>query len=286
MKDKICLVTGATSGIGRVTAMALAQRGAKVIVVGRNPRRTAETVALIRQQTGNPAVESLLADLSSQAQIRQLATQFLERYPRLDVLVNDAGAFFLLRRLSVDGIEMTFALNHLNYFLLTNLLLDALKAAAPSRIVNVASESHRTAQIDFDDLQGKKFYNGMRAYGQSKLANVLFTYELARRLEGSRVSVNALHPGFVATNIGTNNGILVRLAMPLVHLVAISPEEGARTPIYLASSPRVEGLSGGYYIQEQPMRSNPVSYDLETARRLWQVSAEMTGLASDPRLSI
>jgi len=194
------------------------------------------------------------------------------------VLVNNAGAFFLRRQESADGVEMTFALNHLNYFLLTYLLLDRLKASAPARIVNVASDSHRGALINFNDLQGKRGYNGFQAYGQSKLANVLFTYELARRLEGAQVTANALHPGFVATNIGKNNGLLARLVMPIAQLNAIRPEEGARTGVYLASSPDVEGVSGTYFTREKPVQSDPASYDLQAARQLWEISAEMTGL--------
>lgn len=278
MNGKICMVTGATSGIGLATAIELARRGATVIIVSRNPQRCQAAVLHIRQQTGSSTVETIPADLSSQLQIRQLAQAFQSRYSQLDVLVNNAGAFFLRRQESADGIEMTFALNHLNYFLLTYLLLDRLKASAPARIVNVASDSHRGARINFNDLQGKRGYNGFQAYGQSKLANVLFTYELARRLEGAQVTANALHPGFVATNIGKNNGLLARLVMPIAQLNAIRPEEGARTGVYLASSPDVEGVSGTYFTREKPVQSDPASYDLQAARQLWEISAEMTGL--------
>jgi retinol dehydrogenase-12 len=275
MKGKTCIVTGATHGIGLVTARELARMGAAVVIVSRDPGLCEATTARIRQETGSPSVEYMAADLSSQAEIRRLAQTFLARQRRLDVLVNNAGAFFLRRQLSVDGIEMTFALDHLNYFLLTHLLLDLLKASAPARIVNVASDSHRGARIDFEDLQGERKYSGFKAYGQAKLGNVLFTYELARRLEGSGVTINALHPGFVATNIGRNNGPLARLAMPLAQLKAITPEEGARTSLYLATSPEVEGVSGKYYTREQAVPSDPTSYDLEAAQRLWKVSSEM-----------
>ncbi|MDQ3829839.1 MAG: SDR family NAD(P)-dependent oxidoreductase, partial [Candidatus Tectomicrobia bacterium] len=205
MHGKVCVVTGATSGIGLVTAEALARQGATLIVVGRNSARGAATVSRIQQETGNSAVELMVADLSAQAQVRQLASAIQQRFARLDVLVNNAGALFSQRQLSQDGIEMTFALNHLAYFLLTNLLLDSLKASTSARIVNVSSEAHRRARLDFADLQGQQRYSGWRAYARSKLANILFTYELARRLEGTGIVANALHPGFVATNFGRNN---------------------------------------------------------------------------------
>ena len=278
MQDKICMVTGATAGIGLVTATALARQGAAVIIASRNSQRCAETASHIRQETGNERIDYLAADLSSQAQIRQMVEEFRKRYDHLDVLVNNAGAFYMRRQESVDQIEMTFALNHLNYFLLTNLLLDVIEASAPARIVNVSSDAHRGGQIRFDDLQSQKKFSGWRAYAQSKLANVLFTYELARRLEGKGITVNALHPGFVATRFAENNGALYKAAMSFVHLFARTPEQGARTSIYLASSPQVEGVSGKYFTDEKPVNSDPASYDLASARRLWQVSAEMTGL--------
>jgi len=278
MEGKICLVTGATSGIGQVTARALAGRGATVIVVGRNPDKTAATVARIRQHTGNPAVEFLLADLSSLAQVRRLADEFNKRYSRLNVLVNNAGAIYFSRQETVDGFEMTFGLNHLNYFLLTNLLLDALKAGAPSRIVNVSSAVHTSGTIKFDDLQSRKKYSGMASYGQSKLANVLFTYELARRLEGTGITVNAVHPGMVATNFAANNGLFGRLARPVMNLMSISETEGADTLIYLATSPEVQGITGKYFVHRRAVSSSPESYDEAEARRLWQVSEELVGL--------
>lgn len=282
LSGQVCVVTGATSGIGKITAQALAGLGGRVIIVGRNPAKTEATVNQIKQQTGSATVESLLADLSSQAEIRRLAEQFKNRYQRLDVLVNNAGGMFISRRESVDGIEMTFALNHLGYFLLTNLMLDVLKASAPARIVNVASRSHEGASINFDDLQSRQHYGGMQAYGQSKLANVLFTYELARRLaaEGtSGVTVNALHPGFVATNFGADNaGWVGRVVKGVINVGAISPERGAQTSIYLATSPEVKDITGKYFVECKPVQSSPASYDEATARRLWEVSAQMTGL--------
>jgi NAD(P)-dependent dehydrogenase (short-subunit alcohol dehydrogenase family) len=278
MKGKICMVTGATAGIGRVTAQALAQQGATVVVVGRDAEKAAQTAAHIQRETGNREVQWLLADLSDQAQVRRLAQEFKERFPRLDVLINNAGAFFLTRQLSADGIEMTLAVNHLSPFLLTHLLLDTLQASAPARVINVASASHRGARIDFEDLQGERKYRGMRAYGQAKLALVLFTYELARRLKGTGITVNALHPGFVATNIGQNNGCLFKLISPLMKLIARRPEEGAQTSIYLATSPEVAGDTGKYFVDNKAVPSDPVSYDEALAKRLWETSAALTGL--------
>lgn len=279
MRGKTCLVTGATDGIGEITARTLAQYGATVIVVGRDPKRSATTVERIHRQTGNDAVEFIPADLSSLAEIRRLAQQFKDQHPRLDVLVNNAGALFIRRRRSVDGFEKTFALNHLGYFLLTNLLLDTIRSSAPARIVNVSSAAHWRATLDLDDLQNERTYSSMQAYGQSKLANILFTYELARRLEGTGVTVNALHPGFVATYFGVGRNPVGRLFKRVVNLWAISAEDGAQTSIYLAASPDVEGVTGKYFVNKKPVRSSKASYDQLAARRLWQESARLTGLA-------
>lgn len=281
MKGKLCVVTGATSGIGRETARMLARTGAGVVVVGRNREKSECTVNRIRQETGNPAVEYMLADLSSQAEVRQLAESFKSQHERLNVLVNNAGGFFLFRRESVDGIEMFLALNHLAYFLLTNLLLDILKISAPARVINVSSGSHMRATINFDDLQNRRKYFSPRVYGQSKLANVLFTYELARRLKGTGITVNALNPGFVATNMGVNIGWIMRFVRPLMNLMAIDVEEGAKTPVYLATSPDLEGVTGKYFYQCRAVSSSEASYDEALARKLWQVSAEMTGLSEN-----
>lgn len=281
MYGKICLVTGATSGIGAVTARELARRGARVIVVGRSRERCEATVERIEEQTGNQAVDYSLADLSSQEAIRRLAREVRERYPRLDVLVNNAGGLFAQRRESTDGIEMTFALNHLGYFFLTNLLLDTLKASAPARIVNVASDAHRMAKgIDFDDIRERKRFRGLRAYAESKLANLMFTFELARRMEGTGVTSNALHPGFVATNIFAGNGWggwSMRLG---ARWFAIDPEEGAKTSIYLASSPEVEGVTGRYFYRCKPIEPSPAAWDAGAARRLWGLSEELTRLGA------
>jgi retinol dehydrogenase 12 len=278
MKDKACVVTGASSGIGLETALELARRGAKVTLVSRSAPRCQAAAERIRQETGNAEVDFIAADLSSQAEVRRAADEFLRRQERLDVLVNNAGGFFWKRMETVDGLELTFALNHLNYFLLTDLLLERLKASAPARIVCVSSDAHRGARLNFDDLQNTRKYAGFRVYAQSKLMNVLFTYELSRRLEGSGVTANALHPGFVASGFAKNNGLLFRLAMPLAQLGALSPREGARTSIFLASSPEVEGVSGKYFTKEKEVQSDPASYDEQSARRLWEISAEMSYL--------
>lgn len=281
MKGKTCLVTGATSGIGEITARELARQGARVLVVGRSPERCAATIERIRRETGSDAVESMVADLSAQAEVRRLAEQVRGRCDRLDVLINNAGAMFLDRRESVDGIEMTLALNHLSYFILTNELLDLLRSSAPARIINVASDAHKGASIEFDDLQGRRRYGGWRAYQRSKLANILFTAELARRLEGTGVTVNTLHPGFVRTRFFQDFtgwiGFLMKLG---ASMVAITPEDGARTTIHLATSPEVEGVTGQYFVKSRPARSSPQSQDRAAAERLWRVSEELTGQAA------
>jgi NAD(P)-dependent dehydrogenase (short-subunit alcohol dehydrogenase family) len=276
--DQVYLVTGATDGIGLVTARKLAGTGARVVAVGRDPEKGEGVVSRIRAMTGNPEVAYLNADLSSQAEVRRLAAEFLARYDRLDVLINNAGGSFLRRQLSVDGLEMTFALNHLGYFLLTHLLLDTIKASAPARIINVSSGAHRNAEIKFNDLMLERGYGAMKAYGQSKLANILFTYELARRLAGTGVTTNAVHPGWVATNIGRNNGFLARLLMPLIQRNARSPEEGAATSIYLATALELTGVTGKYYIDMEAVPSSTASYDETAAKRLWEVSERLVGL--------
>ncbi len=281
MAGKSCVVTGATSGIGLVTARELARRGARVIVVGRSPERAAEAVALIRRETGGEQVGALTADLSCHAEIRRLAQAIREQIPRLDVLVNNAGGIFLERLESPDGVEMTFALNHLSYFHLTNLLLPVM--VAPARIVNVASDAHRGVTLDFEDLEGKKRFGGWRAYQRSKLANILFTAELARRLEGTGVTCNCLHPGFVRTNIFRDPG-WVGMAIRAAARFALSPEEGARTSIYLATAPEVAGTTGGYFVKERPAVPSRAARDPAAARRLWAASLAMTGLG-DPASS-
>lgn len=282
MKNKTVLITGATAGIGRQTALKIAGMGATVVIVGRNEAKARGVVSALQQETGNDRVSYLLADLSSIKSTQALAQEYRRRFDRLDVLVNNAGAIFMSRGETVDGFENTFALNHLvGYFYLTNLLLDMLIASAPARIVSVSSGAHSFAKMNFDDLQGKQKYSGFRAYGQSKLANVMFTYELARRLEGAGVTANALHPGFVASNFGqTNNeqNTLARLGLRATQIIAISEEQGAETSIYLATSPEVEGMTGLYFDKQQPKRTCKASYDTADQARLWQISEQMLGL--------
>ena len=278
MQSKTVLVTGGTNGLGLVTARELARLGAQVTIVSRNAAKCAAVAEALKAETGHP-VEFIAADLSTLAGIMQAAATFKQRHTHLHVLVNNAGALFARRQLTSDGYEMTFALNHLNYFLLTILLLDILKASAPARIVNVSSHAHEAATLDFDNLQGEKHFAGMQAYGQSKLANVLFTYELARRLEGSGVTVNALHPGFIATGFARNNGIFYNFGMKIIGLFIRKPDQGAQTSIYLASSPEVEGVSGKYFVDCKAVDSSPLSHDQALAEKLWQVSLELTSKA-------
>lgn len=268
MKDKVCLVTGATDGIGRVTALRLAAMGATVIGVGRDQRKIDAVLNDVGTTPGS--LEFLTADLSSQQDVRALADAFRRKYDRLHVLINNAGALFISYRESVDGIEQTFALNHLGYFLLTHLLLDTITASAPARIINVASSAHTRGAINFDDLGFRHDYYGWTAYEQSKLANILFAIELARRLKGSGVTVNAVDPGYVDSNFQRAAGLEMR-----GHL---TPEEGADTQVWLASSPEVEGVTGRYFVRRQDTAAAAAAQDREVARRLWDVSAAMVGL--------
>ena len=284
MQGSICLITGATSGIGRATGFELARRGASVVVVGRNREKCARTIERIIRNTGNPSVDYLLADLASQKDIHILAQQFQSKYSRLDVLVNNAGTIAWTRQLSPDGIELTFALNHLSYFLLTNLLLDVLKSSAPSRIINVSSAAHMGAEIDLEDIQNPRRYRGLQAYGQSKLANLMFTYELARRLQGTGVTANALHPGLVATNLPANSKMpLVWLAGPILRsILAVSgrsPTQGSKTVVYLATAHDVAGVTGRYFVDEVDTPSSPASYDTNMASWLWELSSQLTGIS-------
>ena len=279
MQGKVCIVTGANSGIGKATALGLAQMGATVVMVCRNQSKGEEAQNEIKEKSENDAIDLMLADLSSQESIRQLAENFQQHYQQLHVLINNAGVANLTRRETSDGFEMMFAVNYLAPFLLTNILLEKLKASAPARIVNVSSESHQAGYIIMDDLELEKGYRLMRAYGQSKLALVLFTYELARRLQGTGVTANCLHPGFVATNFGQNGaGSVGRGIVKLISRLGISPEEGAKTSIYLASSPEIEGVTGKYFIKSIPVRSAPISYDETLQRQLWEVSAKLVNL--------
>jgi len=277
MKGKVCLVTGATAGIGEAAALLLAKLGATVVGVGRNPSKIDNSTQMIKEKSGNPDIAFLKADLSSQKDVRELAQQYKNQYGRLDVLVNNAGATFAERQESIDGIEMTFALNHLGYFLLTNLFLDLLEKSAPARVINVSSSLHKMGKLDFKDIPFENGYSRSKAYQRTKLANIAFTYELARRLSNQSVTVNAMNPGLVATNVGNAAGGFTAIVKGIVDKIgAITPEEGARTIIYLASSPEVTGVSGRYFVKENSVPSSKITYDLEFCRRLWELSDSLT----------
>ncbi len=282
MQGKTVLISGATNGIGKQSALELAKMGAQVVIIGRNKAKTEETLREIQTASGNQDVHMLLADLSSMADVRRVAGDFRKQFKRLDVLLNNAGGVFNTRQETVDGYEMTFALNHLSYFLLTNLLLDMLKANAPSRIVNVSSEAQSGGALDFDDLQLKTSYGmgGFKAYAQSKLMNVMFTYELARRLAGTNVTANVLHPGFVNSGFGKNNQGLMQIVMSIATLFAINVENGAKTSVYLASSPEVAGVTGKYFDKSKAKKSSCSSYDEAAQKRLWEISEQLTGITT------
>jgi retinol dehydrogenase 14 len=285
MQGRTVVVTGGNSGIGLETAAALAAMGARVLVCARNADKGRAAVADITQRNDCHAqVQLVVFDLGDLASVRRGATEILELVPKIDVLVNNAGLVLSERRETVDGYEATFAINHLGPFLLTNLLLDRLRESGPARVVTVASGAHRSARtgIPFDDLQSTKRYGGMRVYGESKLANILFTLELARRLEASAVTANALHPGTVRTGYGADGdtGGLLAFGLKISSPFFLTPAKGAQTSIYLASSPEVEGVSGRYFYKGKPIEPRPPARDPEAARRLWQVSEELVGLAS------
>ncbi len=284
LAGKTCLVTGATSGIGQETALALARRGAQVVIAGRDPARAEAARSDIVARSGRDDVEVLLADLSSLAGVEQLASEFRKRHEALHVLVNNAGLVNLKRQVNADGFELTFAVNHLAYFVLTLRLLDILKASAPARVVSVSSEGHRFGPLDFDDLQSERAYQGitylaaMRVYGRSKLANLLFSNELARRLDGTGVTSNALHPGAVSTRLGQNNAsgkLLTNLLKPFFK----TPEQGAATSVHVATAPELANVSGEYFMNERLAKASAAARDAQSARRLWDVSLELTGLS-------
>ena len=281
MVGKIVLITGGTGGIGKATAIGLARLGARVGITGRDVARTGQVAADIRAASGNPAVDAFAADMSSQAEVRRLAVAVLETYPRLDVLINNVGGFWAHRHPTADGLEHTFALNHLAPFLLTNLLLDRLKASAPARVVTVSSGAQSAGRIDFDDLQSARNYSGQRAYSQSKLANIMFTNELARRLEGTGVTATSVHPGVVRTNFGAEDQawlftVVSKVVLPFLK----TPAQGAQTSIYLASSPNMDGVTGEFFANGKPKTANKVAYDADMTARLWNVSADLVGMTS------
>jgi len=275
MNGKICLVTGATDGIGKVSARVLAELGAKVIIVGRNPEKSAIVLAELRSISGNENIDLLMADLAVMQEVRDLAEQVISRYDRIDVLLNNAGGYFTKHKITSDGLEMTFALNHMSYFLLTNKLMELLKYSAPARIVNVSSDAHYGVDMEFENLNGEQEYKAWKAYQKSKLANVLFTYELLKKVPGN-ITVNCLHPGFVATNFGHNNGGFFGPVLKIAQRIsAIDPEEGAKTSIFLCSAPEVKGVSGKYFYKCQPKTSSRESRNMDTGKRLWQISSDI-----------
>jgi len=284
MAGKTVLVTGGTGGIGKATATGLAALGARVGIVGRDQQRARSAAADIVRESGNSSVDLFVADMSAQAEVRRLAAEVLDRYPHLDVLVNNVGGFWATRHTTADGLEHTFAVNHLAPFLLTHLLMDRLRASAPARIVTVSSGAQAMGQIDFDDLQGEKRYSGQRAYNQSKLANVLFTYELTRRLTGTDVTATVVHPGVARTAFGAEDPTpgmraLIAVARPFMK----TPAQGAATSIFAASSPQVEGVTGVYFARSKAKKSSKRSYDREAAARLWTVSEQLAGLNAAKR---
>jgi retinol dehydrogenase-14 len=280
MAGRTVLVTGGTGGIGRATALGLAAMGAHLAITGRDRGRAEAAARDIRTAGGGP-VDVFIADLSSQAEVRRLAGEVLQRLSRIDVLVNNAGGYWNTRHVTADGLERTFAVNHLAPFLLTSLLLDRLNHSAPARVITVSSNVHAMGRIDFDDLQGARSYSGARAYNQSKLANLLFTYELARKLQGTGVTANALHPGVVRTSFGAEDpGRFQRLFTPVMRPFMKAPAQGAATSIHLASAPGLEQVTGRYFASSKPRTSAERSYDEAAAARLWQASADLAGLTA------
>jgi NAD(P)-dependent dehydrogenase (short-subunit alcohol dehydrogenase family) len=278
MQDKIVVISGATSGIGEVAALDLAQKGVRIVAIARNIDRGEDLLGRLREIAPGPPHHIHYADLSRLSEMKRVGAEIAAREPRIDVLINNAGAIFQHRQLTEDGIEKTFALNHLNYFVLTRGLLPSLAQTPGARVVNTASSAHRRGVIDFSDLNMAHKYTFMGAYGRSKLANILFTRELARRVADKGITANCLHPGFVLTRFGANNGILMRIGVRIAMARAIPVEEGAKTMIYLASSPDVTGKSGGFYVEEKLATPSKAAQDDDVARRLWDVSEAMTGI--------
>ncbi len=281
MSGKVCIITGANSGIGKASARRLAKMGANVVMVCRDKVKGETAMAEVRSESGNSAVELMVADLSSLDSVRRLAAEFRQRFQSLHVLDNSAGVILGRCVLTVDGIESTFAIGYLSHFLLTNLLLDRLKTSAPSRVINVTSDAHFGGHVDFDSMRCEKPYRASRSYSQTKLAQVLFTYELARILKGTGVTVNCVHPGAVRTNWGSSGGRAFALMMKVVRPLLASPEKGADGPVYLASSPNVERVTGKFFSKTREAQSSKESYDQGIGERLWEISAEMTKLGPD-----
>jgi retinol dehydrogenase-12 len=279
---RLVLITGSTGGIGKRAALVLAKQGWHVIVQGRDPAKAERAANELKQESGNAKIDFLVADLSSLKAVRALAAEVKQRYGRLDVLLNNAGAMNPKREVTADGYERTFATNHLAYFLLTNLLLPELQKGNKPRVVNVSSDAHRSGPLKFDDLMAERGYTAFGQYGRSKLANILFTRELARRAKGVGITVNCLHPGFVASDFLSKGG-LWSLIKPIAYLFAIDEEQGAKTSVYLASSPEVEGVSGKYFVRCKEKQPKRFAEDDEAARRLWEVSERLTGLAAEPK---
>ena len=276
LKGKTVLVTGATAGIGRETALGVAKLGAHVVIVGRNAEKTRRVVDELKGASGNQQIDFLLADLSLLAEVRKLAEAFLARFGTLHVLINNVGAINLKREVTKEGHELTFAMNHLGLFLLSELLTPALQKGAPARIINLSSDAHRAGGINFDDLESERGYSSFRVYSNSKLMNLLFTRELSRRLADQKITVNAVHPGMVASDFMTKPGILGKIANGFVQLFGISPEAGARTSVFLASSPEVEGVTGKYFVKSKARTPSKDAQSDESARRLWEVSEKLT----------
>jgi NAD(P)-dependent dehydrogenase (short-subunit alcohol dehydrogenase family) len=277
------LVTGATSGMGKVTALRLVEQGATVVITGRNRDKTEATARELQQRAPKGDVRALVADLTSLAQVRTLAQEYRKSYSRLDALIHNAGGMFAKRSVTEDGLERTFALNYFAPFLLTNLLLDSLQASAPARVVTVASAQHKGQSVPFEDMTHEKRYAPLQIYAESKLMAIMFTYALARRLQGTGVTANTLHPGVVATNFGKDEGGMWRAFFTLLAPFERSPEQGARTAIYLASSPDVADVSGQYFVDSKVAHSSDASHDVTAQERLWTLSKQLTGLtSSDP----
>jgi NAD(P)-dependent dehydrogenase (short-subunit alcohol dehydrogenase family) len=276
MKGKIVMITGANSGIGKETARMLAERGATIIMLCRNKERGEAALQELKEKTHSSNIELIIADLAKPDSIHEAVDQFKEKYNKLHILINNAGLTLSKKKITSLGYEMTFAVNYLGHFLLTQLLLDTLKESSPSRIINVSSNMHKFANLKFDDINLKSHYNGILAYSNSKLANLLFTYELARGLEGTGVTVNALHPGFVRTNFGKRGrSKFLKLLFKIARLFAISVKKGAKTSIYLAGSPEVDGVTGKYFVKCKPVKSSNASYNLESQKRLWELSEHL-----------